>query len=211
MTIVDNFDLMKSHMTFNSPDEFYFVQILIRGKDGHTEKGVNGNNKNRLIKYYTIRSLDELDRCKQEIVSICHAINARAYIHPTKRSFKAVAKEAFRVFTESYVSENVIGLRSCYSTACGKSRISKDKKFIVDLDGIKYDSYEDIEKVSKILKFINDECDPIKVQKEAYIVPTAHGIHLVVKPFNADKFKEHFPDIDVHKNNPTLLYFECYD
>lgn len=211
MTIIDNFDLMKSHMTFNSPDEFYFVQILIRGKDGHTEKGVNGNNKNRLIKYYIIRSLDELDRWKHEIISICHALNARAYIHPTKRSFHEVAKEAFRIFTDSYVSENVLGLRSCYSTACGKSKISKDKKFIVDLDGINCNICEDIVKASEIMEFINTECDPVNVQKEAYIVPTAHGIHLVTKPFNVDKFRKRFPDIDVHKNNPTLLYFECHD
>ena len=43
--IVDNFKLIRNYLTFNNQDEFYFLQVLIRGKDGHTEQGVNGNNK----------------------------------------------------------------------------------------------------------------------------------------------------------------------
>ena len=48
--IVDNFNLFKKIINPYNDDEFYFVQILIRGKDGHTEYGINGSNKNRLIK-----------------------------------------------------------------------------------------------------------------------------------------------------------------
>ena len=46
---VDNFELFANKL-FEKPlkeDEFYFLQILVRGKDGHH---VSGNNKNRLIK-----------------------------------------------------------------------------------------------------------------------------------------------------------------
>ena len=53
--IVDNFNLFKKIINPLNDDEFYFVQILIRGKDGHTEPGVNGNNKNRLIKFCNIK------------------------------------------------------------------------------------------------------------------------------------------------------------
>ena len=98
MKIVDNFELFKSVMKFDSEDDFYFVQILIRGKDGHTEQGVNGNNKNRLIKIYTIKSAEHLSRVEDEIKAICHAVNARAYIHPSRRSFREVANEMFRNF-----------------------------------------------------------------------------------------------------------------
>ena len=45
--------------------------------------------------------------------------------------------------------------------------------------------------------------------KYQYDVPTAHGIHLITRAFNRQKFCEHFPKIDVHTNNPTLLYFKC--
>ena len=117
MKVVDNFELFKSVMKFDSEDDFYFVQILIRGKDGHTEQGVNGNNKNRLIKIYTIKSAEHLSRVEEEIKAICHAINARAYIHPSRRSFRKVANEMFRNFTQSFLSHNDIGLKGCYSTA----------------------------------------------------------------------------------------------
>ena len=38
-------------------------------------------------------------------------------------------------------------------------------------------------------------------------IPTKNGVHLIVeRSFNLQKFKEAFPNIDVHKNNPTVLY-----
>ena len=205
MKLVNNFNLFKEIMEFNNEDEFYFVQILIRGKDGHTEQGVNGNNKNRLIKYYTIRSVDELCRKEEEIKSICHALNARAYIHPTKRSFSEVADATLRVTTDMYLSgKNVVGLKGAYSTACGKSFISNDKKFVIDID-------KEDENLVDIVNFIEIWCDPKAEAKFLYKVPTAHGVHIITKPFNTKLFSERYPDIDVHKNNPTLLYFECLD
>ena len=104
--IVDNFEVFKKIINPLNDDEFYFVQILIRGKDGHTEQGINGNNKNRLIKFYTIKSADHLAKVEEEIKAICNAVNGRAYIHPTKRSFSAVAKECLRITTEMFLSEN---------------------------------------------------------------------------------------------------------
>ena len=205
MKLVNNFNLFKEIMEFNNEDEFYFVQILIRGKDGHTEQGVNGNNKNRLIKYYTIRSVDELSRKEEEIKSICHALNARAYIHPTKRSFSEVADATLRITTDMYLSgKNVVGLKGAYSTACGKSFISNDKKFVIDID-------KEDENLVDIVNFIEIWCDPKAEAKFLYKVPTAHGVHIITKPFNTKLFSERYPDIDVHKNNPTLLYFECLD
>ena len=205
MKIVDNFELFKSVMKFDSEDDFYFVQILIRGKDGHTEQGVNGNNKNRLIKIYTIKSAEHLSRVEDEIKAICHAINARAYIHPARRSFREVADEMFRNFTQTYLSHNDIGLKGCYSTACGKSFVTKHKFYVVDLDG------EDatIDKLNEIAEYIEDNCEPFEGIKLQYIVPTAHGEHLICKPFNTARFNQKYPNIDVHKNNPTLLYFEA--
>lgn len=204
MKIIDNFELFKQIMKFNSEDEFYFLQIVIRRKDGHTEQGINGDNKNRLIKFYTIKSIADLNFLEEEIKMLCKCFNARAYIHPTKRSFKEVADEALRCTTSIYL-ENQAGLKSVYSTACGKSYIKSDKKFVVDLD----DEYAN--KVNEIAEYIEDFCEPIDKLKIQYIVPTAHGVHLITLPFNLAKFNARYPNIDVHKNNPTLLYFECKD
>ena len=205
--IVDNFNVFKKIINTLNEDEFYFVQILIRGKDGHTEPGINSNNKNRLIKFYTIKSAEHLEKVENEIKSICNAVNARAYIHPTKRSFKAVSKECLKATVEMFLSENNIGLKGAYSTACGKSYITSDKKFVIDLD----DENASQEKVKEIVDYITNECEPLSHNKLCYRVDTAHGMHLITTPFNTARFYQKFPDIDVHKNNPTLLYFNCLE
>lgn len=205
--IVDNFNIFKKIINPLNEDEFYFIQILIRGKDGHTESGINGNNKNRLIKFYTIKSAEHLEKVENEIKVICNAVNGRAYIHPTKRSFKAVSKECLRVTTEMFLSENNMGLKGAYSTACGKSYITADKKFVVDLDGENASQ----EKINEVIDYMTNECEPLNQNKFCYSVPTAHGVHLITTPFNTAKFSQRFPDIDVHKNNPTLLYFNCLE
>ena len=205
--IVDNFNVFKKIINTLNDDEFYFVQILIRGKDGHTELGINGNNKNRLIKFYTIKSAEHLEKVENEIKSICNAVNARAYIHPTKRSFKAVSKECLKATVEMFLSENNMGLKGAYSTACGKSYITSDKKFVIDLD----DENASQEKIKEIVDYITNECEPLSHNKLCYRVDTVHGMHLITTPFNTAKFYQKFPDIDVHKNNPTLLYFNCLE
>ena len=205
--IVDNFNVFKKIINTLNEDEFYFVQILIRGKDGHTEPGINGNNKNRLIKFYTIKSAEHLEKVENEIKSICNAVNARAYIHPTKRSFKAVSKECLKATVEMFLSENNTGLKGAYSTACGKSYITSDKKFVIDLD----DENASQEKIKEIVDYITNECEPLSHNKLCYRVDTAHGMHLITTPFNTAKFCQKFPGIDVHKNNPTLLYFNCLE
>ena len=184
-----------------------FTDVSIRTMIGQLPKIINGNNKNRLIKFYTIKSAEHLAKVEDEIKAICNAINGRAYIHPTKRSFKVVGKECLRVTTEMFLSENVIGLKGAYSTACGKSYITKDKKFVIDLD----DENASQEKIKEVINYITYECEPLNQNKFCYSVHTAHGIHLITTPFNVAKFSQHFPDISVHKNNPTLLYFNCLE
>ena len=45
---VDNFDKVIDFMKFSSPDDFYFLQIIQRKKDGNNTG--RGNNGARLIK-----------------------------------------------------------------------------------------------------------------------------------------------------------------
>ena len=56
-----------------------------------------------------------------------------------------------------------------------------------------------------IKEYINEKCEPVG-NKIISIIPTKSGNHLITSPFNIKQFKEKYPDIDVHKNNPTLLY-----
>ena len=205
--LVDNFELLSNYLFVErkplTEDEFYFLQILVRGKDGNH---VSGNNKNRLVKYYVIRSKEQLLGLKDEIVGICNTVNGRAYIHPTRRNLKEVANLVLQNTAKTFVSQNWVGLRGVYSTACGQSYVSGDKQFIVDLDGYEEDSQEtrDLALFINCLRGRADERGFI-VQK---VVPTKNGIHLLTNAFDVGEFSKRYPGIDIHKNNPTLLYFK---
>jgi len=203
--VVDNFDLLAQKL-FEQPlneDEFYFLQILVRGKDGNA---VSRNNKNRLVKYYTIYSTNQLYQHKEEIIAICRVDNARAYLHPTKRNAREVANIALELTVHTFISQNWIGFKGMYSTACGKSFVNGDKKYIVDLDDMTLEDkkYHDIVKTIYELRGKGGE----NSDKVFMTVPTKSGYHLVSWPFDIESFHKRYPEVDVHKNNPTLLYYE---
>lgn len=37
------------------------------------------------------------------------------------------------------------------------------------------------------------------------------GAHLITNAFDVAGFTKKYPDIDIHKNNPTLLYYKSVD
>lgn len=207
MKTVDNFKLFRKYIEDHpcNEDQFYFVQILIRGKDGHLgEAGINGNNKNRLVKFYVIRGVSDLDKFEYEIKGISELLNARAYIHPAKRSFKQVGTEMLMEFASMVKHESFTTLKSAYSTACGK--VHDEKVFIVDIDDVEMTD----EIVNKYVEIILDCSEDRNPDRILAIVPTLHGFHIIAKPFNSKKYADAVGEnIDecVKKNNPTLLYF----
>ena len=40
------------------------------------------------------------------------------------------------------------------------------------------------------------------------VIPTLNGSHLITSPFNTEEFMRDYPNFDIHKNNPTILYFK---
>lgn len=194
--LVDNFSVFRTHLQFNSADEFYFLQVISRPKDGHK---IHGNNINRTIKYYTIRSIEEFDRIESEIKALCKEFNARAYVHYTKRLFSQVAKLMLPKITEQYIDGNFQGMKSAFQDSCEKSVVKKYKTYLVDIDS------KDKSLIESVIKVIND-CNPINQNKIVTMFETSSGYHLITIPFHVEKFNEIYPDIDVHLNNPTLLY-----
>jgi hypothetical protein len=39
------------------------------------------------------------------------------------------------------------------------------------------------------------------------IIPTKNGHHIITKKFDVMEFKKYYPDVDIQKKNPTLLYY----
>jgi hypothetical protein len=66
---------------------------------------------------------------------------------------------------------------------------------------------DDIKEASPIMMaHIDNECKPYGSKIES-IIPTKSGHHLITKKFDVMKFKEKYPNIDIQKKNPTLLYY----
>ena len=100
-------------------------------------------------------------------------------------------------------------MRSVFSTAAGKSFMAKDKKYIVDIDDVDLTTVEGqhrVEMISERIKEIRGKGGN-NTDKVCLAVPTKSGVHLITHPFDVGTFQKSFPNIDVHKNNPTLLYF----
>ena len=212
MKTVDNFKQIREYIEANpcNEDQFYFVQVLVRGKDGHKgEAGINGNNKNRMTKYYTIQTPEELDKFEHEMKGIAELVNGRVYIHPARRSFKQVATEMLLEYATMMKTGSLRQLKSAFSTAAGKSHA--ERVYIVDIDDV---DYNDKEEVSRHVNLILDCSEDKKLDRIRAIVPTVHGFHILVKPFNVKKYAESIGkpiEECVKKNNPTLVYYKSLE
>ena len=193
--VIDNFELIKPILEFNSEDDFYFVQILQRKKE-HPELGSNS----RVLKTYYIKNIGHLNYLYDEIRTLCIVFNARAYIHPTKRSFEKITYQTLKMVTDYIIQPDFSHAHRSWDSACGKYATGKNKRWIVDVDN---GCCEDDEETLR--NFING-IFPATDDRILLKVPTKNGYHLITKPFNLMEFKKQYPSIDVHKNNPTLLF-----
>ncbi len=101
--LVDNFDLISNMLTYNSSDDFYFVQIIKRFKDNPNDDRTQGNYHagGWYLKGYRIKSADELNALKPEIIKICEDNNARAYITINSRSEKET-NDFIKIYRKKY-------------------------------------------------------------------------------------------------------------
>jgi hypothetical protein len=72
--VIDNFNQIKTLLTFDSDDCFYHLSILKRKKDC-ADYERNENNA-KCIKTYYIKNIDYLESEKDEIIKLCEIFNA---------------------------------------------------------------------------------------------------------------------------------------
>jgi hypothetical protein len=191
--MIDNFEQIKNLLKFDTEDDFYFVQILKRKKE-HPELGSNSYT----VKTYYIKSIEELEQDKGEMICLANYHNARVYINLNRRSFERIAFHTLQDVTNNIMNKDYANVRRSYNSTCGAFANEKDgKKWIVDIDEIG-------RKANEVLKFI-DKLQPIG-NKLVAIIETKNGAHLITNPFNVQEFRKEYPDIEIHKNNPTILY-----
>lgn len=186
-------NLIKMHWNdANHDDEFYWIQIMTRSKDGTVEKGEH------VLKTYVIKNLEYFDRKMDDIIAMCDETGARAYIHPGHKSMKQIGLMMLTDLAQMIRQDNFSNLPTLFDSACGQT--AGEKIWIIDIDTpFVEQEYNDMK------NYIN-ALEPIGSDKVIDYVPTVHGYHILTHGFNIQKFTKDYPNIDVHKNNMTLLY-----
>ena len=204
--MINNFELIKPLLTFSSDDIYYHLQVIQRKKDC-PEIGSN----NRVIKSYFICKLESLEKIKQEVINLCKLFNARAYINVTPKSLRKTTLLQIKYLSKRLYVNDLKKIWKSWNSCAGELK-GEEPRWIVDIDHNVDDP--NLEPAwGAIADFIDKECEPhtllhnpLRIAKVITDIPTKNGYHLITTPFNLQKFQEEYPDIDVHKNNPTILY-----
>ncbi len=209
--MIDNIELIKPLLNFSDDGDFYMLYVFKRKKD--QPEGERDNHQSvRTIKTYCVDSISYLDMRYDEIKQLCEVFKARSYIHIQKQNHKDVSLDMLATLAER-IKNGVQNQKGLFDSVVGQLK-TQEKRWIVDVDN---------PEVSPLMiAYIEYECEPITVvdfdstgvpigykigPKIESTIPTRNGHHLITKKFDVMKFKERYPEIDIQKKNPTLLYY----
>ena len=191
--------LLESGSVWKNPIEkgdFYMLYVLKRKKD--QPEGERDNHQSvRTIKTYCIESLEHLDRRYEEVKMLCEVFKARAYIHVQKQNHKDISLEMLSTLA-TRIKDGAVNQKGLFDSVVGKIP-GREKRWVVDIDNISAKYLLEVLNVIDTIKPVGD-----KVLK---VLPTKNGWHAITSRFDTREFSERFPQIDVQKKNPTLLYY----
>lgn len=198
--MVNNFNLITPWFeNLLDQGDFYFVQIIQRKKECDISSNCN------VIKDYHFFDKKHFLSKRDEIITLCKTFNARAYFWINPRNCKEVQYEILRETIEA-LEQDSHNLFKCVSKAIGRKRNNKyQTRWILDFDT------KDWSIINKYLDLVK-ECRP-EGDKIKYDLPTVNGVHIITTPFDIEQFKQklaivQLPNIDIHKDNPTVLYYD---
>jgi hypothetical protein len=191
LTTVDNFQILQPFLEFSEEEDyFYFLQIVKRKKENPDQ------TKNaKALKTYYVSSLKKFNAIEEEVKLLCQLHNARAYLNLNRRSFERIAFQTLKKITDCILNKDFRGVAHAYNSVCGTFSAEINKKWIIDVDA---DFTETL--------IVGNQIGDANIY--GYI-PTINGFHIITCPFNLlelEQFKINHP-FDVHKNNPTLLFY----
>jgi hypothetical protein len=194
--MIDNFDLLEPFLQFDHPGDCYFIQLLKRQKDNPTMKRNMVNVDN-----FFVYSLADYRKMKEHIVESATLHNARAYIRVNRRNTYQLTLHANRIIAELLISKDYKAVKNAYLSAAGKFHSEQNKKWILDWDGPM--GWEQKQMLTARLEMLQPIGNKIIME-----IPTKNGMHFICKPFRLDHFKQfdEYKLIDIHKDNPTVLY-----
>lgn len=193
--MINNIDLIKPLLNFSEKGDFYMLYVFKRKKD--QPEGERDNHQSvRTIKTYCIESIEHLDRRYDEIVQLCEMFKARAYIHVQKQNHFDVSLNMMVALAQKVQNGNH-NQKGLFDSVVGQIK-ANEKRWIVDIDQ---------KEISPLmLAHLQLHCKPFG-DKIIAVIPTKNGHHLITERFDVKTFSEKYPEIDIQKKNPTLLYY----
>lgn len=193
--MIDNLELIKQLLNFEDEGDFYMLYILKRKKD--QPEGERDNHQSvRTIRSYCIKSVEQLEKRYDEIKMMCEMFKARAYIHVQKQNHRDVSLNMMVALAQR-IQDGNHEQQNLFDSVVGQLK-TLEKRWIVDVDDLK-------EASPMMMAYIDHKCKPYGSKIEA-IIPTKNGHHLITKKFDVMEFKKQYPEIDIQKKNPTLLF-----
>ena len=202
--MVDNFEIIKPLLAFEKEGDCYYLQLLRRQSDdpmvdGNPDPNYHGNMHSRSIKDYFVPSIEYLEQKEYEIKELCKTFNVRAYIRLNKRNYKKIALHMLKHIAEQEISGQTFSSPThLLSSAAGLANCAskKTKSWIVDCDN------EHLPHLSKIEEILSSRelYDSNSLSGVIAKIQTKSGIHLIVHPFNREKFDKAWSKYVLDKN-----------
>ena len=193
--MLDNIEIIKPLLNFEKEGDFYMLYVFKRKKDQPEDERDNHQSV-RTIKTYCIESINHLERRYDEIKQLCEMFKARAYIHVQKQNHFDVSLNMMVTLAQR-IQNGQHNQKGLFDSVVGQIK-THEKRWIVDFDT------KDESVLLKIIICIN-ECKPLG-NKIYSTIPTKNGYHLITERFDVIQFKNVYPDVDIVKKNPTLLF-----
>lgn len=193
--MIDNLEIIKPLLNFENEGDFYMLYVFKRKKD--QPEGEKDNHQSvRTIKTYCIESIEHLERRYDEIKQLCEMFKARAYIHIQKQNHKDVSLHMMVELAQK-IQNQQHNQKALFESVVGQLK-THEKRWIVDLDT---KDENEVVRMTTVINATRPEGDKIES-----IIPTKNGYHFITKRFDVMMFKNIYPDVDIQKKNPTLLY-----
>jgi hypothetical protein len=122
---------------------------------------------------------------------------ARAYIHVVKQNHKDVS---LNMITEivTRIQSGQINQQHVFDSVVGQIKTT-EKRWIIDVDD---KDTKELVNITSLIKSLRPEGSKLEA-----CLPTKSGYHLITKRFDVMEFRKEYPNIDIQKKNPTLLYY----
>jgi hypothetical protein len=198
---VDNFNKLSEYFDIlKDKEDFFYIQIIQRKKDGNVKSEC-------VIRNFYVYNKEYFFKRKELIQQLCQQYNARAYFWINPRNARKITLECIKSYADMLTQNNCCKGYKLWDKKCGAHASSDyNHLWLVDVDS------KDQKLLDQVVAMVN-KCRGNEENKIKDIVQTANGYHILTTKFDTHYFQQlcridNIPLIDIHKDNPTLLYYE---